>query len=171
MAWLRRVSTMEHYRVWSLTGRIALRVEQDGWSAGVHWSQQEERFDIRLTDPLGRGIARLEGDAGSVLLRTSEGDSLRAESAEALLARELGWYLPLSGLRYWVLGIPDPREEVAQRVLDDSGRLDRLQQSGWAVRYARYTDPSPLALPEKITLSQSTVTVKLVVDQWNLLGL
>jgi outer membrane lipoprotein LolB len=86
-----------------------------------------------------------------------------------------GWALPLSGLRYWVLGIPEPKrgfERDAKRGhLDAYGRLAKLRQGGWTIDYQQYQDTQPIELPQEIALSNRALKVKLVVSEWQLVGL
>lgn len=165
--WQDRVETIRDYREWSATGRVAVLMGDEGGQASLRWRQRGERFDIQLFDPLGRRMAELEGSDESVSLRRASGDVTRARDAEALLHQEMGWRLPVAGLRHWALGLPEPDRPVEGRSLDRHGRLERLQQAGWTIRYQAYADGTPRALPRRIRLARGdALEVKLVVDQW-----
>ena len=165
-AWRKRYAQLSQVRSWALKGRLAISVENEGWHAGMRWSQQEDHYDMEIFGPLGRKVAWLEGGSHGVNLKTSKGESAYAPDAEALMHQLLGWSLPLTGLRYWVLGIPSPRDHGEDFQLDDVGRLSRLKQSGWEVQYKRYQREKRWDLPYKMTLVNERVTVKMVVKEW-----
>ncbi|HLA74858.1 MAG TPA: lipoprotein insertase outer membrane protein LolB, partial [Gammaproteobacteria bacterium] len=82
--------------------------------------------------------------------------------------------LPVSGLRYWVLGLPDPAAPPAaqDRELDGLGHLTRLRQSGWDIEFRRYSPVTTVDLPNKIFLTNQAagvrLEVRLAVEQWEL---
>ena len=88
--------------------------------------------------------------------RFADGRRARAESPEALLEREVGWSVPLTGLRYWIVGAPALDGATSKMELDDRGRLARLEQAGWTVIYERYGILDDLALPERIRFSSES---------------
>lgn len=153
---------------WSLTGRIAVSAEGEGWSAGLHWWQSGEDYRISVFDALGRTLARIQGRPGGVRLRTAEGRQAEAADAERLLAEALGWELPLRGLRYWVRGLPLPNQPLTRLQLDADGRPRLLEQDGWSVSYPRYQTADHAALPGRVVLERSPLKVKLAVDKWRL---
>ena len=40
------------------------------------------------------------------------------------------------------------------------------QQAGWEIRFTRYAQLADLALPDRLTLSNDKMKVKLIVDTW-----
>jgi outer membrane lipoprotein LolB len=80
-----------------------------------------------------------------------------------------GWSLPVHSMRYWILGVSDPRT-VATEAVDDEGLLDVLEQSGWTVRYDGYREASGLVLPRKLEMTSGEVRIKVVADRWDLPG-
>ncbi len=171
--WQQRQPQLADIRHWAVSGRLAIITQQTGWHTRVRWTQHDDDYLIQLDTPLGQGAAELHGSAAAVMLRTAEGE-FSADSAEALLAQRLGWRLPVSGLRYWVRGLPDPGAAVERLTLDDAGRLTRLQQSGWDIEFRHYT-ATPLALPDRIFLVSSGASpdagldIRLVIEQWDAL--
>jgi outer membrane lipoprotein LolB len=174
-AWALRQSILRTQRVWDLDGKLAVSTDEDGWHAGVHWRQVGERFRIDLLDPFGRTVARIEGDDDGVALIQRDGEVITAADPESLMQAFYGWALPLSGLRYWVLGIPEPKRgferDAKHGHLDAYGRLAKLRQGGWAIDYQQYHDTQPIELPQEIALSNRALKVKLVVSEWQLGGL
>lgn len=162
----RRQSLMSLHN-WALTGRIAVHNENENWNATLRWTQQQDAYTLRLLGPLGQGAVQLEGDAGGVVMRLADGQSFKAQDAEALLRERAGWNMPVSGLRYWVLGLPDPRSEAGKAV-DEAGRPLWLEQSGWRVEFSRYAPVNGVDLPHKLALNNPHLQVRLVIDRWEL---
>ncbi len=167
-AWEIRQAKLSNIQTWGMSARIAVRLQDGGWQAGIRWRQQNEHYELDLLDPFQRKMAKLNGGPYWVNLTTSKGQTARAANAESLLAKMLGYSLPVAGLRYWVRGIPDPQAKVDELQLDAVGRLIGLKQSGWKVDYQRYQDSIQLAMPEKFTLKNQLVKVKVVVNSWQL---
>ena len=151
---------------WLALGKLGIQSAEESWSAGLSWRQDRDDFTIRLTGPLGQGLMELRGTAQAVELRTSDDDIYRAATAEELMQTHAGWQVPLSGLRHWMLGRPDPAAGIADLRLDPGGRLAELRQLGWHIRYERYGEFDGLALPTKLTLENARLRAKLAVRRW-----
>ncbi|MFZ5593973.1 MAG: lipoprotein insertase outer membrane protein LolB [Pseudomonadota bacterium] len=152
---------------WALTGRIAVHNESENWNATLRWTQQQDAYALRLMGPLGQGAVQLEGGGDGVMMRLADGQTFTAQDAEALLRERLGWNMPVAGLRYWVLGLADPRFEAGKE-LDEAGRPLWLEQSGWRVEFSRYAPVNGVDLPHKLALNNPHLQVRLVIDRWEL---
>jgi outer membrane lipoprotein LolB len=164
-AWEAHRAEVSQLGTWTLTGRISLSSETEAWNATLRWRQNDTRYDILLIGPLGQGSLAVRGDDRSVVLKTSDGKTATAPDPEGLLARHLGWRLPLEGLQHWVLGLPEPGLR-AERVLDETGRLAELTQAGWTLQFLRYDPVDGVMLPGKIFLENAEWKVRLVVERW-----
>lgn len=151
---------------WSLRGRIAVHAGEQGWHASLNWRQSAAGYQLELSGPLGQGAVRLTGDAAGVTLERADGLRDWAEDADALLARNTGWTLPVSGLRYWVQGRAVP-ERPAEWERGADGRPLRLRQDGWDIRYSSYQDqPGGAPLPKRIDLERDGIRARLLIDAW-----
>ncbi len=153
---------------WRLQGRVAVRHARDSWSASLLWREASLSREVRVVAPLGQGTAVVKHDAnGPAELRLSNGEVYVGESASELLHQQLGWYLPVASLAYWIKGLPDP-EHTFSFSLDNQGRLSHLMQAGWQVEYKkyRYSDQFDVVLPAKLSLTRADWKVKLVVQNW-----
>ena len=159
-----RLAQLAAQNQWKLEGRIAVRNGEQGFSAGMHWQQTDERFDIRLLDPLGRRVAWLTGTTDQVTLITSDGQSYEGVDPQVLLRRHLGWGIPLDSLDYWVKGMPDPNKPSWREEYDDIGRPLLLEQAEWIVNLSRYESESALAMPGLVKLERENFRAKLLVD-------
>ncbi len=165
-AWQARVQQLQGQVHWRLLGRAALRHEHEAAQAQLRWYQDGDEYRIHFVDPLGRQLAELQRDSAGVSYREGQSPPLMASTAEALLAQELGWDLPVSGLRYWLLGIPAPGPAETHLRLDALGRAKWLEQTGWRVEYPRYASADPLAIPSRVRLTRAHLQVTLVIDKW-----
>jgi len=148
----------------AFNGRIAIRQEAMRESAGVRWVQRDGTDEIMLLAPLGQTVARIVRSAEHVTLE-ADGKRYIAQDAEMLMQQVLGWRLPLSGLRYWVMALPSPAGEFRIE-RDAGGQVSLLQQQGWTIRYDRYAAAGAEALPLRLNLQREGVEVRLVIDAW-----
>lgn len=150
-----------------LQGRLAER-GLSGTRADLSWDQQGEHFEVRLSGPLGVGALLLSGAPDAMTIRTKDGIAQTRDASDFML-HQLGWSLPVSQLRYWVLGLPAPGE-TPTLVINDQGRAVNLKQDGWQIDYAEYQTFNNIELPRKIDLADGTHSFRLVIDQWSDVG-
>lgn len=163
--WVARQPLLAQRQTWSIAGRLALQTERQGWHIAFRWKQQGGFYHIVLSDPLGQTAAELQGNPQGVTLLMADGRSVTAADPDQLLARQLGWPVPIQGLYYWVRGLPVP-DAPETHGLDREGRLLWLKQSGWDISYRRYGDSAGLALPTKVFLDNDRLKVRVVIDNW-----
>ncbi len=153
------------WTAWAAQGRLAIRRGDEGLNAGFRWRQMPDAYDIQLSGPFGQGGVRILGNENGVTLETADGRRDGAADPERLMARHLGWSLPVSGLRYWVRGEAEPGQP-ARWQRDDRGRPRRLHQSGWDIYYLAYRTWGVDELPRVVRLERSDLEVRLVIDRW-----
>ncbi|NCF29307.1 MAG: outer membrane lipoprotein LolB [Gammaproteobacteria bacterium] len=151
---------------WAAVGKLGIQSTEDSWTAGLNWLQDRDSFTIRLSGPLGQGLMELRGSGRIVEMRTANDGVYRATTAEELMQTHAGWQVPLSGLRHWILGRPDPRARIVELALDAGGRLAELRQLDWHIRYGRYAEFDGVVLPTRLTLENTRLRAKLVVRSW-----
>ena len=164
-AWETHHAHLGKMQTWGLKGRVAGKSNHEGFQAGVRWEQHPKTFSIDLHGPLGRKTAAISGMAGKVEIQTARGEHYLAQDTESLMQDLFGYALPVTGLRYWVRGVPDPGLEILSLELDAQGRLRRLRQAGWNIDYNRYHEGAP-ALPALIEISSAGLDAKIIVDRW-----
>jgi outer membrane lipoprotein LolB len=170
--WQTRQSQLARLDVWDLRGRVALRTDEQGAHASLRWVRDRERHRMNLAGPFGGGRVRLTYDRGSAELRDADGGIFRGATMQQLLLRATGWNLPIEGLNYWVLGLPDPGAP-AQSTLDEWGRLKLLEQLGWSVEFLEYTQAGEHELPKVVFIrhkprdkSDAEIEVRLAIETW-----
>lgn len=164
--WEHRQQILNKLDLWTITGRVAVQSGQEGWSATLYWRQDREKYAMRFISPLGQGTYQLYGDNRQVSLLTADNKLFQASDAESLLMDNLGWSVPLHGLRYWVRGVPEPGIETENIIIDDEGRMTDLQQSGWRISISRYIELDGTDLPGKLFMSNDRFKLRIVVQDW-----
>jgi outer membrane lipoprotein LolB len=149
----------------AFSGRLAVHERDDNLAGSVHWRHEAARDDILLSTPLGQGVAQIVNDAGGATLTTSDGKTYRAADAEQLTANITGWRIPVSGLTFWLRGLPQAGR-TAQEQRDDKGRLKLLAQDEWRIEYPAYFEAPDDRLPKRVVLTRPGFEFKLVIDSW-----
>ncbi len=148
----------------AFNGRVSVKQGDRRDSAGLRWMHSAPEDEILLLAPLGQTMARIHRDAQEVTLE-AHGKRYAAQDMESLMQQTLGWQLPLSGLRYWVTGLPAP-EGASDVERDANGQVSTLRQQGWEIRYTRYAASAPDALPLRLSLRRDDLEVLLLIDEW-----
>lgn len=159
------------YARWSFTGRAAISRGDKGGSGRIEWEQLDRsRYSIGLSAPVTRQSWRLTGDLHSEAGRIEglEGGPRDGEFAEDLLLETTGWEVPLQQLGSWVRGTVAGDYPVESVEYDAAGRISRLRQAGWMVRYTAWR-PGPAGapdLPAKIEAESGNARVRLAIEDW-----
>lgn len=154
--------------LWTCIGRVGATDGKDSLSASLRWVQNRDGYRIRLSGPLGQALVDVNGSAAGVALRTADRGTFYASSPEVLLDEQFGWRLPVSALRYWILGLPIPDAEVSLREIDVYGRIRRLEQSGWRIEYLDYIQVDGVDLPSRLELQHPQLSARIAVRRWQL---
>jgi outer membrane lipoprotein LolB len=152
---------------WVFEGRLAITDGQQSWQSSIKWEQQGEAYSIDLVGALGQGQISIRGDADGVTLRQGD-QALQADDPDQLLAEATGLSLPISSLRYWLLGLATPTSAVTP-MTDAEGRLRQLQQAGWLIHYPNYIQVDDFSLPQRLRAVHDPFTVQLLIRQWILI--
>lgn len=148
----------------AMNGRIAVKYNGSRESAGLRWTHTAQSDEILLLAPLGQTAARIFSDSRHTTL--DDGDKhFENENAESLMQQVLGWYLPLSRLHHWLLGLAETGS-TAQIERNGNGQTSLLRQDGWEVRYLSYDGDRPDSLPKRLQLHHEDLQVQLLIDEW-----
>src|SRR5690606_10336725 len=163
--WETRRDVLARVEHWEFKGRIGVRAGEDGFNGNLRWRQDGDAFSASVSGPLGIGTVRLEGAGGRVRVTDDDGKVTELEDADAGLRDLYGWTLPVTSLRYWALGIPDPAAPATTRIGAD-GRLDGLEQRDWTLSITDYREDAGQLLPRRMTAVNHDTRVRLVIDDW-----
>ena len=84
---------------------------------------------------------------------------LTSTQPEIFINQQLGLFVPVQSLRYWVVGVPEPNGHYN---IMPTG----FTQAGWLIDYKQMQSVNNLAMPYKITVSNEQLKLKLIIDQW-----
>lgn len=179
--WQQQQQTLQQIKQWSINGRIAVQTNNDGGQADYRWQQLNATdYNIRLQAPLGAGTTWINGDAQGVSLQTSSGGSLFDVDVDKLMLQMNGWPLPVSGLRYWVLGLPSVATAYSVSEWEPNGLPSVMLQDGWRIEFRRYKKVSGILVPHKLFIrrvdvknigdaeNEEEVDVRLIIRQWSI---
>lgn len=163
--WPEQRAGLEKLANYSLTGRVAVAANGQGFSGNLRYRQQAQRADMALDGPLGMGGLRMALDGDRLSISTSKGEQLDGPEARAELERRLGFELPLGELRWWLLGIPAPGESTLDQDAA-SGEIHGFRQNGWRVNIDTRLPAMGFALPQKLTATREGTRLKLLIESW-----
>ena len=146
---------------WEFQGRMAIRDQQESWSASLKWQHQKDVDRIRLSGPLGQGGALIVLTADAIRIDQGNGQIEYSEQPDLLIRQRLGIFVPVMALRYWVVGLVQPGRDYKEIT-------DGFVQSGWTVRYMQFMQSGKELMPRKIVVTSNTTKLKLIIDQWEL---
>jgi outer membrane lipoprotein LolB len=148
---------------------MAIAAGEHGGSGAFTWQQDAAVTRLSLRGPFGTGALEVTADGEAFTLADGSGQVLDAAQARSRLESRLGTALPVSNLRYWMLGVPAPGIEA--QVVDSPGEPRRLiEQTGWQIRYDEFMDSQGVILPARLTATSGSVRLKVIVDAWSLAG-
>lgn len=157
-----RVAMLSLYELehWSFDGRLALTGQSDSWSANISWEHSPETEKIKLSGPLGQG-AVIISLTGNVVTIDRGGDDVQSSTqAEEFINQQLGMFVPVRSLRYWVVGLPEPSQAYKDT---DVG----FNQAGWLSEYKQMQFvKDDGAMPHKMMVMNNQVKLKLIIDRW-----
>jgi len=166
-----QIAALQSLSVWQADGRIAVRHSGGGGQGRIQWQQNGPDTDIVLSGPLGIGATQIIWRSDTVSLITANGEEQRRyeglDAAEQFLASELGWQLPVSSIRYWLLGVPDPVWPHADS-FDESGQLQSMQQRGWVMTYKSFALAAGRPVPTRMDAELGSLRLRVIVDDWEL---
>lgn len=155
---------------WTIKGRLSVQTENEGGQLDYGWAQHNQTdYDIGLRAPMGAGTTIINGRKNGVSVKTSSGDEYFGTNADELIKRLNGWPFPVSGLQYWVRGIPAPTSQYEVSKWSKMGLPRVMSQDGWRIEFRRYKDKAGDIFLSKLfinRLDDEEVDVRLLVRQW-----
>ncbi|MDQ8039584.1 MAG: lipoprotein insertase outer membrane protein LolB [Rickettsiella sp.] len=167
LPWTQRKLQLNALQEWQANGNIAIHsVNGKGVNASFSWQQMKTDYQLRLFGPFGTQSILLIGNPQQVTL-LAHNQHITAPSAESLLTQQLGLYLPVSQLYYWLRGLPTPQSRYTIN-FDAYNHLLQLRQSHWRINYLHYTNIGSIDIPDRIVLSNAQWTVQILITHWDL---
>ncbi|MDV6315460.1 lipoprotein insertase outer membrane protein LolB [Idiomarina sp. HP20-50] len=163
---------LEQLQQWSLSGRMAIiqKKEDERDSFYINWRYLPHQQVVRFSHPLKGQLAKLTIDDSGALLIADEQERW-ASSADALLYQLLGVAVPFEQLHRWVLGKKTTALTSIQFHNDGTLAQAKVVNHGqkWQLNwFYSQTVSQAVTLPEQIHLENSTLLIKVQVNQWQL---
>ncbi len=151
---------------WTLEGRLAVSDGKDSGSGGLTWKQDGDRYEFTVRAPVTGRSFRLTGGPEGAQLEGLDGGTRRGPDAESLMASTVGWQIPMTELKRWVLGL---RADTGPAdIAFGSDRLpSRLVQDGWTVDYKQWDTTRQPAMPTRVFAEKPPFKVRLSIEDWS----
>ena len=142
------------------------------YPVGINWIRQSEYFSMVIEAPFGQGVIRIESNVSSdkdkqFKLTLADGKYSLGATPERLLFNLLGWSIPVSGLKSWIKGMPQPNVESNYEIYG-SGKLKSLRQNDWLINYLDYfsEEDQLQQLPKRLYLKHDNMGMKIAIERW-----
>lgn len=152
---------------WRLEGRVGVQTRKDAWQANLFWEHEGHQDRLRISGPFSQGAVSIILQDDLIYINEGNGVVESSRNPDAMLKARLGFAVPLSSLRYWVLGVPSPG---AQHTVERDSSGTGFRQSGWLLRFDRFVNVRDLVLPKKMMIQGDEVKLKLFADEWVIRG-
>ena len=158
----------------SVKGRFSIQYKLDGREESLHgtfgWEQSPDYTVVTLMSPLGQTMARIEVTPQMATFIAPNRSPQSAPNAEELIKSQLGWTLPVSGLKGWLQGCAT--DSLGHSFIATPESTQVITKDGWQINYASWIDGPTIPLPKRIDLIKGGKDVingvdKLVIDEWS----
>ncbi|MFK5948080.1 MAG: lipoprotein insertase outer membrane protein LolB [Methylococcales bacterium] len=146
---------------WSFTGRIVIFDKENSMSANLTWKHTEKKEKIILSGLFGMGKTRITLTPGQTEIESEGERAIYYGDANSVIYSRLGIQVPVTALKFWVLGLVDPDAIYLKK---EAG----FEQYGWKITYLQMKFIAGYELPRKIRVEQDGTKVKLIVSQWDI---
>lgn len=163
--WDSRTRTLAEIANWEFRGRIGVSAGNEGFNGKLRYAQINEAFRATVSGPLGFGTVRIDGDRKGVTITDKDGEETVLRDPEFDLRARYGWTIPVTSLRFWALGIPDPSAPAVTEFGED-GLLTSLEQGSWLISITQYRDGGGQSMPRRLTAISGDSKVRLLIDDW-----
>jgi len=163
--WSLQREVLQKLERYSLSGRVAVAASQQGFSGAMRYRQQPQRADLSIDGPMGMGGLRVALVGQDISMSNSRGETLDGGAARAELEQRLGFELPLTELRWWLLGLPAPGDAALDQDAV-TGEIRGFTQDGWQIAVDSRAPALGFALPQKLTVRREGARVRLLVESW-----
>ena len=145
---------------WNMQGRLLIKSD-DVLTANLQWQHNKQKDVLKLSGALGLGAMQIELDENEIILHDAQGGRQASQDIDAFIARQIGFVVPITALRRWVLGAYLEGVPVV--------RLENgFEQLGWRITYKEYMDTTAGILPHHIKITKNNIKLKLIVDRWEI---
>lgn len=168
LTWEQQQYKLQQLDHWTLTGKLAIFLENDRQTANIYWQQQGDNYSIQLTTFIGTRILEVTRNEQGVEIINNDDQVFTGQDANTLIKQlSPGLDLPIAALQQWIKGNPANASYQLndQQQVSDLLGLDASQQL-WEVSFKQYQLFSGTVLPKKVNLKRDDIRVKIAINQW-----
>lgn len=148
----------------TIRGKLAYLSPKDRVSLSFYWKQDAENYELNLSSFLGGNVLNLKVTPQGALLTGEDDKIYQGTSANRLIYRLTGLFVPADQMKNWIKGLPTGADHYQ---LDMFNRLDNLtKDKSWQVKYRAYQLTEKMVLPQDIQLLQDKTKIKIIIDTW-----
>ena len=145
---------------WKASGRFIFNHEKESINAKFIWKQETEEFELRILNSLGMKSVLFRGNDKGI-------NSVDGAASEDIITDEgLLELIPLSEMRFWLTGNPNPMIKFSH-FSKDSENIS-FSQSGWDVKILENREIDSFYFPEKINISNSESSIIILISDWKI---
>ena len=164
--WQQHSAQIDQLRQWQVQGKLGFKSADQGGSANLNWSQNQQQYKLSLSGPLGAGSAMISGDSAMAQLR--QDNQLYTDLPEQLAIQLTGVPIPVDALSWWARGLPSPsKSDPSNLITTADGSAASFTQAGWQLAFSRYSLTPEGNLPKKIVGQLGGHSFKLVISRWS----
>ncbi|MGJ7915932.1 lipoprotein insertase outer membrane protein LolB [Massilia sp. LXY-6] len=140
-----------------LTGRLSVDYQRKGepgrGAVTYTWAQHPGRIDVSLSGPVST-LAEITVTPDSATLKQANRAPRTARDIDTLTQQELGWSLPIGGLRDWLQGYATDAQ--GKRFAASPANSEVFTNDGWRLRFAEWqAGPGNTVMPKRIRAGRS----------------
>ncbi|WP_448550349.1 lipoprotein insertase outer membrane protein LolB [Thalassotalea fusca] len=155
---------------WQVTGKIALINKHSRESASLFWQNQpyKQQEKLALTTYLGINVLSIERNKKQYQI-TFNDETHEHHDLEYLLWGVSGYQLPAKALKNWLKGLPNSKKDKVTLVKGKETPYEIISHYKgltWVIHYQSFMDVDGVPLPQKISIKQNNLTIKLSINQW-----
>jgi len=166
----KRQAELQQIKTWTLTGSLSITHNKKRDIARFKWTQNQNDYTINISGPLNISSIRIVGNSDNIELWRTNKKCIKAKTPEQLMLDQLGWQLPISNIRYWILALPTPAAKIDSIHFDQYGHIIDLEQNGWQIKYSEFQTQveKNFDLPKIVELKNKEIAIKLKITEHNL---
>jgi len=146
-------------KTWFFSGRMSVADEKNAVSASIEWDHLNSEDNIYMSGPFGQGRTKVVLTEDTVKIDLAGKQASYVGNVDDIVAAELGISIPISALKYWVLGVTEPKSEYKKL-------RNGFVQHGWNVIYLQMQAEGEL--PRKMRVEQGNAKLKLIFNHWGI---
>lgn len=152
---------------WAMIGKVSYQDGKNSAIVNIDWQQiSANHYSIRIFNSLGGDIIRITQQDGNTKIRMRGEDILNPDNLAESIEEEIGYYVPLEQLIFWIKGQASGDDEFTATYDKTGSMLLQLQQNGWQIDYKRFER----GVARRITATRNEYIITLAITSWAIAG-